>query len=71
MQVNFDLYFLMDIDVPWVPDGLRDLGDQREEMMKVFSEALTHRGISFVRVRGSYEQRKVLIRNEIDQLLRS
>jgi len=68
-KVKFDTYFLMDIDVPWVPDGLRDLGTQRDAMMKVFSAALKERGIPSVLVSGTYEQRKAVVRREIDRLL--
>jgi HTH-type transcriptional repressor of NAD biosynthesis genes len=30
--VRYAHYFLFDIDVPWVPDGLRDLGHKRPQM---------------------------------------
>jgi HTH-type transcriptional repressor of NAD biosynthesis genes len=68
-KTRFDLYFLMDIDVPWIADGLRDLGDQREKMLAIFREALEVRKIKYVLVSGSWEQRENIVVCEIDQLL--
>ena len=34
-----DLYFLCDIDVPWVADGMRDRPERREEMHQLFVDA--------------------------------
>jgi len=68
-KVKFDLYFLMDIDVPWVADGLRDLGQQRETMLKVFKEELIQRGIPFILVKGTHRQREEIVEKEIDRLL--
>jgi len=68
-MVKYDKYFLMDVDVPWFADGLRDLGHQREQMMNVFRNELIQRGIPFNTVRGDYAQREVMISDEIDRLL--
>ena len=70
-QVKYDLYFLFDIDVPWIADGLRDLEKIREEMYKTFKSALEERGISFVEVRGNYEERERMVRERVDMLLKS
>ncbi|MBM3177609.1 MAG: ATP-binding protein [Bacteroidetes bacterium] len=68
-RVRIDQYFLFNTDVPWVADGLRDLGDQREKMMKVFSEALTARNIQAIPVVGDYDQRTEIVRAELLRLL--
>jgi NadR type nicotinamide-nucleotide adenylyltransferase len=34
-----ELYIVCDIDVPWVADGMRDRGDRREEMHRLFIDA--------------------------------
>lgn len=70
-KVRYDLYFLMDIDVPWVADGLRDLGNRREDMMAVFKNALEERGIPYVLVKGNYTEREEIIVTGIDRLLGS
>jgi HTH-type transcriptional regulator, transcriptional repressor of NAD biosynthesis genes len=69
-MVHYEQYFLFDIDVPWIDDGLRDLGNRREEMMNIFRSALEDRGISYVPVRGNYHQREQTIRRTIDALLK-
>lgn len=66
-RTRYDLYLLLDIDVEWVPDGLRDLGHQREAMMEVFSTELIKRNIEFVSVRGSFEEREQIACNEINK----
>jgi HTH-type transcriptional repressor of NAD biosynthesis genes len=68
-KVSFDLYFLTNIDVPWVDDGLRDLGDRREEIMMVFKNELKLRNISYILVTGVWEERKRIVMKEIDRLL--
>ncbi len=68
-QVKYDLYFFLDIDVPWVADGLRGLGDRRQEMSDRFMTELTRRKIQFITVRGSFEERERVITQEIDRLI--
>lgn len=68
-EMKYDIYFLFEPDVPWVADGLRDLGDRREEMTKKFRTALEKRNIPYVQVRGTWEQRFEIIRTEIDHLI--
>ncbi len=56
--------------MPWVADGLRDLGHRRTEMYRLFEQALTERGISYVVVSGfDYQERVVAVSREIDRLL--
>lgn len=68
-QVSYAVYFMFDVDVPWVADGLRDLGDRRREMFNVFKEALDVRGIPYVLVSGGFEERERIVRGVIDGLL--
>lgn len=68
-QITYDQYFLFDIDVPWVTDGMRDLGKRRLEMFRVFKEGLEKRNIPYKLVKGSYQQREQFVRAEIDALL--
>ncbi len=69
-EIHYDKYFLFDIDVPWVADGLRDLGTQREKMMKVFEDELVKRNIQPIRVKGNWEERETIIKVEVDKLLK-
>ena len=68
-QLKYDLYLLMDIDVPWIPDGLRDLGDKREEMLAIFRKELETRNIDYVLIQGDPEERQRRITEAIDKLI--
>jgi NadR type nicotinamide-nucleotide adenylyltransferase len=47
-----DLYLLCDVDVPWVPDGVRDRPADRPAMFALFRRALERRGARLVTLRG-------------------
>lgn len=64
-----DLYLVCDIDVPWVADGVRDRGDRREEMQRLFHDAVAASGVPSVLVRGSLEERLARATAAVDQLL--
>jgi HTH-type transcriptional regulator, transcriptional repressor of NAD biosynthesis genes len=67
--IKYDQYFLFDIDVAWVADDMRDLGNRRQEMYEVFKNELDKRKISYLKVSGSYEERERFIRSVIDKIL--
>ncbi len=65
-----DLYLLAGIDVPWVADGdQRDRADRREEMQSLFRRDLIERGLRFVEIRGSRDNRSRIAVGAIDELL--
>ncbi|MEO5980215.1 MAG: AAA family ATPase [Chryseolinea sp.] len=68
-QTTYSKYFLMDIDVEWVADGLRDLSDSRQIMMNIFKEELDKRGIVYQIIRGPYRERERQICEVIDQMI--
>jgi HTH-type transcriptional regulator, transcriptional repressor of NAD biosynthesis genes len=70
-MVQYNLYFLFDIDVPWVNDGLRDLGSEpeRERMFTIFKHELDKRNIPYVHVQGNWDEREKIITREINMLL--
>jgi HTH-type transcriptional regulator, transcriptional repressor of NAD biosynthesis genes len=70
-MVKYDQYFLFDVDVPWVSDGLRDLGGKRREMYKIFKGELDKRNMVYTVVSGSYAEREMLLRSKIDKMLQS
>ena len=53
----YDLYLLMDIDVPWKADGQRDRPDRREEMHKLFLRELSKIQCNFHLISGTPERR--------------
>ena len=68
-QITYNQYFLFDIDVPWVADGMRDLGERRIELFNLFKSELDKRNISFKVVKGTFQQRERFIRSTIDKIL--
>lgn len=68
-QVTYDCYLLFNIDVPWVADGLRDLGHRREEMFELFKTELERRSIKYTLVQGTERERETIIVNVINRIL--
>ena len=53
----YDLYLLMDIDIPWVKDDLRDRPDNRDEMFSYFKKQLEINKIKHSVVSGDKKER--------------
>ncbi len=70
-EIKYDQYFLFDIDVPWVADGLRDLGNERTEMFYVFKEELEKRDIQYTLVKGNWPKRASIIEDNMKLLFSS
>lgn len=54
---QYDFYLLMDIDLPWEDDPLRDFPDLREHFMKVWHHELQAIGASYTVISGLGEER--------------
>ncbi len=67
-KISYDQYFLFDIDVPWVADGLRDLGESRLNLYNVFKNELEIRGITFIQAGGSFQEREKRINSVIREI---
>lgn len=70
-QIHYDAYLLLDIDVPWIADNLRDFGHQRVEMMARFRHELDRRNRTYTIVSGSYFERLKSAQRLVNQLLTS
>jgi NadR type nicotinamide-nucleotide adenylyltransferase len=57
---RFALYLLCDADVPFVPDPQRCFPDEesRERMRKLWRDTLVSRGLPFVEIQGTWEERE-------------
>ena len=66
---HVDLYLLMNIDIPWERDDLRDRPEQREEMFKLFESELILLKKNYVVVGGNASQRFATATAAIDTLL--
>lgn len=60
-----DLYLLLDIDVPWVADPVRDSGDTRDALHERFCDVLDEFGAKVVTIRGNWEER---LRQAVDEV---
>lgn len=68
-KVRYDLYFLFDIDTPWIADSLRDLSENRIEMFEIFRSELQKREIPATLVQGSYQERELFICDAVRKFL--
>jgi NadR type nicotinamide-nucleotide adenylyltransferase len=66
-----DLYLLCDVDVPWVPDGVRDRPADRERMLALFRDALDARELRWTMIRGDWDERWHAARDTVDIFLAS
>ena len=68
-EISYDLYCLLNIDTPWVADSLRDFGQRRAEMFGVFKGELEKRGISYLLIEGTWEERFEKLRMQVEEML--
>lgn len=67
--VHYDLYLLMDIDLPWVDDPLRDFPQLREHFMQVWHCELQAIGANYKVISGLGEDRLTNALEEADEFL--
>ena len=68
-KIHYDAYVLLDIDVPWVADNLRDFGHQRPEMLGRFRDELTRRKLPYTLISDSHSERLLALKQIINQFL--
>jgi HTH-type transcriptional repressor of NAD biosynthesis genes len=68
-DIKYDFYLLLDIDVDWVADPLRDLGNRRKEMFEKFKQELDSRNIPYQIISGSWGERMKKITKIVEYLL--
>jgi NadR type nicotinamide-nucleotide adenylyltransferase len=54
---QYDLYFLMNIDLPWEADPLREYPGNRKELFDMYISELQYRGVPFDVISGNGGQR--------------
>lgn len=69
-EITYDLYLLLNIDTPWVPDSLRDLGHRRAEMFAVFKSELEKRQLPYVLIEGTWDERFTIAKKKVEEILR-
>jgi NadR type nicotinamide-nucleotide adenylyltransferase len=68
---TYDLYLVLDVDVPWIADGQRDREHFRRGLYRLFRAALEERGLPYRRVFGSWRERRARAVGAVDRLLSS
>jgi len=56
-QRQYDLYLLLDIDLPWEEDPLRDFPEQREHFMEVWKQELNQLNARYAIISGMGDER--------------
>lgn len=69
-QRTYDLYLLMDIDLPWQDDPLRDFPNQREYFMEVWRKELKAINANYKVVSGIEDERLKNAVEVIDDFLK-
>ncbi|WP_407429564.1 AAA family ATPase [Arcticibacter sp.] len=64
---HYDLYLLMDIDLPWEDDPLRNFPELREYFMDVWKKELQALNASYYIISGTHDVRKRNAINTINQ----
>jgi NadR type nicotinamide-nucleotide adenylyltransferase len=68
-QLEYDLYLLTGIDIPWEADDLRDRPNDREYMFQCFERKLNEQKKVYKHITGSRENRINLATTAIDSIL--
>lgn len=66
---KYDLYLLLDVDVPWVPDIQRYLPDKRQWLFNLFKKELDKIWANYVIISWSWEERLNKSIKEVSRLL--
>lgn len=53
---TYDLYLLMDIDLPWQEDPLRDFPHKREHFMRIWHQELQNLNANYIVISGKEER---------------
>lgn len=68
-EMNYDLYLVTDIDVPWVDDNQRFFKDERQEFMEHCLQALQACHRPYIMISGSWEERFARAVQAVENLL--
>lgn len=56
-KVTYDLYLLMDVDLPWEEDPQREHPHLRQYFFDIYYQSLKSRNLTFTVIRGSFRER--------------
>jgi NadR type nicotinamide-nucleotide adenylyltransferase len=69
---KYDLYLLCNIDLPWIPDELREYPDieRRKELYKIYKDLLASQPVPWIEITGNYENRLKKAIEAVDSLIK-
>jgi NadR type nicotinamide-nucleotide adenylyltransferase len=67
----YDFYLLLDIDLPWENDPLRDFPNMREHFMSIWHKELQDLNANYVTISGTGQDRYGSAAKAVDDFLRS
>jgi len=68
-EQSYDLYLLMDIDLPWQEDVLRDFPTLREHFMEIWHQELKALSANYKLVSGTGDQRFLNAKDIVEEFL--
>lgn len=70
---HYDFYLLCNIDLPWIPDQLREYPDiePRQRLFNMYKDNMVHQHVPWKIIEGNYEERLHTAINTIDTLIYS
>ena len=68
-EIQYDHYFLCNIDLPWQPDPQREHPDLRDHFFELYKAELTARNLPFTLISGQGDNRLAMAIQTIDRLL--
>jgi nicotinamide riboside kinase len=71
VERKYDLYFLANVDTPWVKDELREYPDfaTREKLYHHYKDILVNQNVPWVDINGTYEERLQKAITAVDKIL--
>lgn len=68
---KYDLYLLCNVDLPWVPDELREYPDleRREQLYNIYLRLMQNQSTPWVAISGNAEQRLAIAVDAVNKIL--
>jgi NadR type nicotinamide-nucleotide adenylyltransferase len=66
---HYDLWLLLDTDLPYVPDGIRLFAERRQAQFNRLREILKERNLPYVVISGNFEERFIRAVEAVSRIL--
>ena len=69
---KYDLYLLCNVDLPWMPDELREYPDleTRKKLFRIYKDCMVNQSVPWIEISGNYEERLQKAIGAVDHLLK-